>query len=85
MKHSNDRMALSLQFHPVNQAMGCEGLSGRCRTSAMTKQCPTMGATAVAFVGLFVPSLHWIYDNAWFVGFLVAGGVYCLLMRRSTT
>src|SRR5271156_1249144 len=36
---------------------------------------------AVALVGLFVPSLYWIYDNAWFVGFFVAGAVYWLLMR----
>ena len=28
------------------------------------------------------PSLHWLYDYAWFVGFFVAGGGYVLLMRR---
>jgi NCS1 family nucleobase:cation symporter-1 len=37
----------------------------------------------VALVGLFVPSLRWLYDYAWFVGFFVAGAVYCLLMRRT--
>jgi len=35
----------------------------------------------VALVGLIVPPLHWLYDYAWFVGFFVAGGVYCLTMR----
>ncbi len=36
---------------------------------------------AVALVGLVVPALHWLYDYAWFVGFFVSGGLYCLLMR----
>lgn len=30
----------------------------------------------VALVGLLVPSLRWLYDYAWFVGFLVSGAVY---------
>ncbi len=38
----------------------------------------------VALVGLFVPALRWLYDQAWFVGFAVAGVAYCLLMRKST-
>ncbi len=37
----------------------------------------------VALVGLVVPSLHWLYGYAWFVGFFVAAGVYVLLMRTS--
>ena len=36
----------------------------------------------VAVVGLAVPELHWLYDYAWFVGFVVAGGFYFLLMPR---
>jgi NCS1 family nucleobase:cation symporter-1 len=36
----------------------------------------------VALVGKFVPSLHWLYDYAWFVGFLVAAVLYAALMRR---
>jgi nucleobase:cation symporter-1, NCS1 family len=36
----------------------------------------------VALLGLTTPVLHWLYDYAWFVGFVVAGGVYHLLMRR---
>jgi len=36
----------------------------------------------VALLGLFVPPLRWLYDYAWFVGFLVSGFVYLALMRR---
>jgi NCS1 family nucleobase:cation symporter-1 len=36
---------------------------------------------AVALIGLVVPALRWLYDYAWFVGFLVAGAVYLALMR----
>jgi NCS1 family nucleobase:cation symporter-1 len=36
----------------------------------------------VAVVGLAVPELRWLYDYAWFVGFVVAGAFYFLLMRR---
>lgn len=35
---------------------------------------------AVALIGLVVPSLRWLYDYAWFVGFIVAGSLYRLLM-----
>jgi NCS1 family nucleobase:cation symporter-1 len=38
---------------------------------------------AIALVGLIVPSLRWLYDYAWFVGFFAAGAVYLALMRRS--
>jgi NCS1 family nucleobase:cation symporter-1 len=34
----------------------------------------------VALIGLIVPSLRWLYDYAWFVGFFVAGVLYRLLM-----
>jgi nucleobase:cation symporter-1, NCS1 family len=36
----------------------------------------------VALIGLFVPSLHWLYDYAWFVGFGTSGLVYRALMTR---
>jgi nucleobase:cation symporter-1, NCS1 family len=36
---------------------------------------------AVALVGLIVPSLHQLYDYAWFVGFFISAGVYLLLMK----
>ncbi|PYT17382.1 MAG: nitrate reductase [Acidobacteria bacterium] len=35
----------------------------------------------VALLGLIVPPLRWLYDYAWFVGFLVSGVVYLGLMR----
>ena len=37
---------------------------------------------AVALIGLAVPALRWLYDYAWFVGFLVSGGLYYLWMHR---
>jgi NCS1 family nucleobase:cation symporter-1 len=37
---------------------------------------------AVALLGLAIPSLRWLYDYAWFVGFLVAGAVHFALMHR---
>ncbi len=37
----------------------------------------------VALIGLFVPSLHFLYDYSWFVGFFLAGFVYAALMRLS--
>jgi nucleobase:cation symporter-1, NCS1 family len=43
----------------------------------------TLAGCALAWVGAFVPALHPLYDYAWFVGFLVAGGAYLFLMRNS--
>jgi len=37
---------------------------------------------AIALVGLVVPSLRWLYDYAWFVGFVISGGLYLLFMQR---
>jgi NCS1 family nucleobase:cation symporter-1 len=37
---------------------------------------------AIALIGLIVPALRWLYDYAWFVGFLVAGTLYLLLMKK---
>jgi NCS1 family nucleobase:cation symporter-1 len=36
---------------------------------------------AIALVGLFVPSLHFLYDYAWFVGFFTAGATYIAMMK----
>jgi len=36
---------------------------------------------AAALLGLAIPSLRWMYDYAWFVGFGVSGGSYLVLMR----
>src|ERR1700683_2802266 len=35
----------------------------------------------VALLGLVLPPVRWLYDYAWFVGFLVAGAVYVILMQ----
>lgn len=40
------------------------------------------GGVVVALVGLVVPSLRWLYNYAWFVGFGIAGALYLMLMRR---
>jgi NCS1 family nucleobase:cation symporter-1 len=37
----------------------------------------------VALIGLLVPALRWLYDYAWFVGFLVSAVAYCLLMGKT--
>src|SRR2546423_12516626 len=38
--------------------------------------------TGVALIGLVVPSIRFLYDYSWFVGFAVAFGVYLALMQR---
>jgi NCS1 family nucleobase:cation symporter-1 len=38
---------------------------------------------AVALVGLLVPPLRWLYDYAWFAGFLVASATYWVMMRSA--
>lgn len=41
-----------------------------------------VAGVVVALIGLFVQSLRFLYDYAWFVGFFVAFVVYYLLMRK---
>jgi len=36
----------------------------------------------VALIGLIIPSLHFLYDYAWFVGFAVSFVVYYLIMKK---
>jgi NCS1 family nucleobase:cation symporter-1 len=36
----------------------------------------------IALLGLAVPPVRWLYEYAWFVGFLVAGASYAILMQR---
>ena len=38
--------------------------------------------TAVALIGLVVPSVRFLYDYSWFVGFVVAFVVYAAVMKR---
>jgi NCS1 family nucleobase:cation symporter-1 len=40
-----------------------------------------VAGVGLALIGVFVPSLHFLYDYAWFVGFFVAGIAYLALMR----
>ncbi len=42
-----------------------------------------IAGVTVALIGLVAPPLHWLYDYAWFVGFLVSGLVYAGLMHGS--
>ena len=37
---------------------------------------------AIALIGLAVPAVRWLFDYAWFVGFVVSGGLYLLLMHK---
>jgi len=37
-----------------------------------------------ALLGLVAPPLRWLYDYAWFVGFLIAALVYIALMQRAS-
>ena len=42
---------------------------------------PVVAGVLIALAGLVVPSVRWLYDYAWFVGFFVSGGLYYALMR----
>ena len=37
----------------------------------------------IALIGVVVPSLHWLYDYAWFGGFFTSGIVYLVLMKQA--
>lgn len=37
----------------------------------------------LALIGLVLPPVRWLYDYAWFVGFLFSGSIYLLLMRHT--
>jgi NCS1 family nucleobase:cation symporter-1 len=43
----------------------------------------TVAGCALAWIGIFVPSLHTMYDYAWFVGFIAAFVLYYVLMKVS--
>jgi NCS1 family nucleobase:cation symporter-1 len=44
-----------------------------------------VAGVTIALIGLMVPALRWLYDYAWFVGFLISGGLYFVLMRRQVS
>jgi nucleobase:cation symporter-1, NCS1 family len=39
---------------------------------------------AIALMGLVFPPARWLYNNAWFVGFLASAALYYALMRNSS-
>jgi NCS1 family nucleobase:cation symporter-1 len=41
-----------------------------------------VAGVAIALIGLAVPAVRWLFDYAWFVGFVVSGGLYLLLMQK---
>ncbi|MFL6196536.1 MAG: NCS1 family nucleobase:cation symporter-1 [Thermoanaerobaculia bacterium] len=59
-----------------------DGIYGRWNWKAIVA---LIAGVAVALIGLVVPALRVLYDYAWFVGFGVAFGLYCLLMRGTRT
>jgi NCS1 family nucleobase:cation symporter-1 len=42
-----------------------------------------VAGVVAALIGLFLPSLRFLYDYAWFVGFFLSAAVYLVLMRPS--
>jgi len=42
-----------------------------------------IGGVVVALIGLLVPSLRFLYDYAWFVGFAVSFVIYFLIMKKN--
>jgi NCS1 family nucleobase:cation symporter-1 len=43
-----------------------------------------LAGIAVALLGLVAPPVRWLYDYAWFIGFLVSGVVYLSLMKKES-
>jgi NCS1 family nucleobase:cation symporter-1 len=41
-----------------------------------------VAGVTIALIGLAVPAVRWLFDYAWFVGFVVSGGLYFLLMQK---
>jgi len=41
-----------------------------------------VAGVAIALIGLAVPAVRWLFDYAWFVGFVASGGLYFLLMQK---
>src|SRR6266850_2011362 len=44
-----------------------------------------VAGVAIALIGLAVPAVRWLFDYAWFVGFVVSGGLYFLLMQKQVS
>jgi len=67
----------------VNALYHTEGIYAYTRGVNWNAIVALAAGIAVALIGLVVPSLRWLYDYAWFVGFFVAGILYLSLMKRS--
>jgi nucleobase:cation symporter-1, NCS1 family len=57
------------------------GLYEYCRGVNPAAMYSLTAGVIVALGGLLVPSLRWLYDYSWFVGFLVAASVYYASMQ----
>ena len=57
--------------------------NGRYGGWSMPAVIATLVGCALAWGGLVVPALRPLYDYAWFVGFLAAGGLYVVMKRRT--
>src|SRR5467141_268012 len=44
-----------------------------------------VAGVAIALIGLAIPAVRWLFDYAWFVGFVVSGGLYFLLMQKQVS
>jgi len=61
----------------------CTGEAGNMNTrrvSILGRLVSLVLGVVVALLGLAIPSLRWLYDYAWFVGFAVSAGSYVALM-----
>ncbi|HLK47754.1 MAG TPA: cytosine permease, partial [Bryobacteraceae bacterium] len=72
----------SLQVDDLYRRNGAYEYSGGVNFRAVLA---LISGIVVALLGLVVPSLRWLYDYAWFVGFLVAGAVYAAVSARPQT
>jgi NCS1 family nucleobase:cation symporter-1 len=63
----------------VNALYRTDSKYGSVNWNAMFAQA---AGIAVALIGLVMPSMRWLYNYAWFVGFFVAGILYLLLMKK---
>src|ERR1700723_696538 len=59
----------------VNALYHTEGIYAYTRGVNWNAIVALAAGIAVALIGLVVPSLRWLYDYAWFVGFFVAGAL----------
>jgi len=69
----------------VNSLYHCEGAYYYAKGVNPRAIISLVLGVVIALIGLFVPSLHFLYDYAWFVGFFVAGVAYLVTMRATAS